>query len=148
MKRFGRRYKNELTPWHCIPPEGNAAFAVRMEDVLDVYERPEDGKRSLVCMDECPRQLAGEERESIPPQPGEPERYDTEYVRNGTRNLFMFTAPLVGWRRVKGTERRTRMDWVRRMQRLADGDVSDAGKAALVMDNLNTHRPASPLRGV
>lgn len=114
-----------------------------MEDVLAVYERPEDEKRPLVCMDECPKQLIGETRIPIPASPGEPERYDTEYVRNGTCNLFMFSAPLLGWRRVEVTERRTRKDWALQVQRLVDVDFSEADKVVLVMDNLNTHGPAS-----
>jgi transposase len=114
-----------------------------MEDVLDVYERPEDPKRPLVCMDECPKQLIGETRKPIPAQPGEPERFDTEYVRNGTCNLFMFTAPLKGWRRAEVTERRTQVDWAHQIKKLVDEDFPDADKVVLVMDNLNTHRPAS-----
>ena len=114
-----------------------------MEDILDVYERPEDSKRPLVCMDECPKQLIGETRRPIPAQQGEAERYDTEYVRNGTCNLFMFTAPLIGWRRAEATERRTQVDWAHQVQRLVDEEFPDADKVVLVMDNLNTHRPAS-----
>ena len=114
-----------------------------MEDVLDVYERPENVTRPLVCMDKCPKQLIGETRRPIPTQPGEPERYDTEYVRNGTCNLFMFVAPLAGWRRAEATERRTQVDWAHQVQRLVDEDFPDADKVVLVMDNLNTHRPAS-----
>ena len=87
-----------------------------MEDVLDVYERPEDSKRPLVCMDECSKQLIGETRTPIPAQPGEPERFDTEYVRNGTCNVFMFSAPLAGWRRVEVTERRTQIDWAHQIK--------------------------------
>jgi transposase len=114
-----------------------------MEDVLDVYERPEDPKRPLVCMDECPKQLIGETRTPLPPEPGKPERYDSEYVRNGTCNLFMFTAPLLGWRRVEVTERRTAVDWAHQIKKLVDEDFTDADKIVLVMDNLNTHRPSS-----
>lgn len=114
-----------------------------MEDVLDVYERPEDPTRPLVCMDECPKQLIGEARKPIPSEPGMPERFDTEYVRNGTCNLFMFTAPLAGWRRAEVTERRTQVDWAHQIRRLVDEDFPEAEKIVLVMDNLNTHRPAS-----
>ena len=114
-----------------------------MEDVLDVYERPEDSKRPLVCMDECSKQLIGETRTPIPAQPGEPERFDTEYVRNGTCNVFMFSAPLAGWRRVEVTERRTQIDWAHQIKQLVDEDFPEADKIVLVMDNLNTHRPAS-----
>lgn len=114
-----------------------------MEDVLDVYERPVDENRPLVCMDECPKQLIGETRIPIPMRPGEPERYDHEYVRNGTCNLFMFSAPLLGWRRVEVTERRTRKDWAEQVLQLVDVDFPTAEKVVLVMDNLNTHSPAS-----
>jgi transposase len=114
-----------------------------MEDVLDVYERPIDEAHPLVCMDECPKQLIGETRIPIPARPGEPERYDHEYVRNGTCNLFMFSAPLLGWRRVEVTERRTRKDWAEQIRRLVDEDFPNAEKVVLVMDNLNTHSPAS-----
>ncbi len=114
-----------------------------MEDVLDVYERPIDVKYPLVCMDECPKQLIGETRIPIPMQPGEPERYDHEYVRNGTCNIFMFSAPLLGWRRADVTERRTRIDWAMQIKQLVDEDFPNAVKVVLVMDNLNTHSPAS-----
>ena len=114
-----------------------------MEDVLDVYERPEDPRRPLVCMDECPKQLIGEIRTPLAMEPGQPERFDTEYVRNGTCNLFLFTAPLTGWRRVEVTERRTQKDWAEQIRRLVEEDFPDADKIVLVMDNLNTHRPAS-----
>lgn len=114
-----------------------------MEDVLDVYECPLDEARPLVCMDECPKQLIGETHIPIPVRPGEPERYDHEYVRNGTCNLFMFSAPLLGWRRVEVTERRTRKDWAEQVLHLVDVDFSTAEKVVLVMDNLNTHSPAS-----
>jgi transposase len=94
-------------------------------------------------MDECPKQLIGEVRPPLPLEPGQSERYDTEYVRNGTCNLFMFTAPLAGWRRVEVTEHRKQEDWAEQIRRLVDEDFPDAGKVVLVMDNLNTHRPAS-----
>ena len=139
--------KNELKPWqrveYCIPPEGSAEFVANMEDVLDVYERPTDDNRPLICMDECPKQLIGETRLPIAMSRGEPERYDHEYARNGTCNLFMFSAPLLGWRRLTVTERRTRKDWTEQIRRLVDEDFLEAEKVVLVMDNLNTHSPAS-----
>jgi transposase len=110
-----------------------------MEDILDVYTRKHDKKRPLVCMDEVPRQLAGEVREPIRAGRGKPIRYDTEYVRNGVCGVFMFTAPLEGWRRAEVTERRTRRDWAMQIQKLVDVDFPDAEKIILVMDNLNTH---------
>jgi transposase len=112
-----------------------------MEDVLDVYERPKDERRPVVCMDA--KQLIGETRLPISMEPGKPERYDTEYVRKGTCNLFMFTAPLLGWRRTEVTERRTQKDWAEQIKRLVDEDFPEAEKIVLVMDNLNTHTPAS-----
>ena len=99
--------------------------------------------RPLVCMDECPKQLIGETRLPIAGKPGQVTRFDTEYVRNGTCNLFMFSAPLLGWRRVEVTERRTMLDWAEQIRHLVDVDFPWAEKVVLVMDNLNTHRPAS-----
>ena len=114
-----------------------------MEDVLDVYKRIKDTSHPLVCMDECPKQLIGETRPPIAAEPGKAERFDSEYVRNGTCNLFMFVAPLLGWRRVEVTERRTSTDWAEQIRRLVDEDFWYAEKVVLVMDNLNTHCPAS-----
>jgi len=110
-----------------------------MEDILDVYIREYDEKRPLVCMDECPRQLIGETRSPIPCKPGRPEYFDTEYVRNGTCSIFMFTAPLKGWRRAEVTEQRTRTDWALQIKKLVDIDFHDAEKIVIVMDNLNIH---------
>jgi transposase len=114
-----------------------------MEDVLDVYTRKRDEKRPLVCMDECPKQLIGETRTPLPVTPGQPACFDTEYVRNGTCDIFMFAAPLEGWRRAEITERRTRKDWAEQIQQLVDEDFPTAEKIILVMDNLNTHSVAS-----
>jgi transposase len=114
-----------------------------MEDVLDVYAREQDTNRPLVCMDECPKQLTGETRTPLPVKPGEAACFDTEYARNGTCDIFMFAAPLKGWRRAEITERRTRADWAGQIKRLADEDFPDAEKIILVMDNLNTHGIAS-----
>ena len=96
-----------------------------------------------ICMDERPKQLIGEMRRPIPAQPGQPERYDTKYICNGTCNLFVFTAPLIDWRRAKVTERRTLVAWVHQVRRLVDDDSPNVDKVVLVMDNRNTHRPAS-----
>lgn len=114
-----------------------------MEDILEVYKQPVDPLRPLVCMDECLKQLIGERREPIPGGPGCPAKYDTQYVRNGTCNIFMFSAPLLGLRRVAVTERRTMVDWAEQIRHLVDIDFPLAEKVVLVMDNLNTHRPAS-----
>lgn len=110
-----------------------------MEDVLEVYTRPYDPKRPQVCMDEVSKQLVGETRTPIPAAPGQPERCDYEYVRNGVANLFMFFEPLAGWRKVKVTERRTMVDWAHAIRELVDLHYPEAEKIVLVMDNLNTH---------
>lgn len=105
---------NELKPWRreewCIPA-ANSEFVYHMEDVLDVYKRPVDPKRPLVCFDESPEQLVSETRQALPMMPGRLEKYDYEYRREGVANLFMFFAPLLNWRDVKVTERRTKVDW-------------------------------------
>jgi hypothetical protein len=90
-------------------------------------------------MDECPKQLIGETRKPIPGQRGRPALYDTEYVRNGVCEIFMFVAPLEGWRRADVTERRRRAEWAYQIRKLIDVDFPDAEKIILVMDNLNTH---------
>jgi hypothetical protein len=110
-----------------------------MEDVLEVYTLPFDPKRPQVCMDELSKQLVGETRTPIPPAPGQPERYDYEYVRNGVGNVFIFFEPLAGWRAVKVTERRTMLDWAVAVRELVDVHYPEAEKIVLVMDNLNTH---------
>ncbi|GHV93680.1 transposase [Spirochaetia bacterium] len=114
-----------------------------MEDVLDVYKRPRDEEHPVVCMDECPKQLIGEKRTPLPAQPGRAACFDTEYVRNGTCDIFMFVAPLEGWRRAEITEQRTCIDWASQIKTLVNVDFADAEKITLVMDNLNTHSIAS-----
>lgn len=114
-----------------------------MEDVLDVYERPYDEKRPLVCLDESSKQLIGETITPIPMKPGQPERFDHEYVRNGTANLFMISQPLLGWRAVRVTDRRTAVDFAEVLRWLVEEVCSEAEKVVLVMDNLNTHKIAS-----
>jgi len=123
----------------CIPPEHSGDFVAHMEDVLEVYTRPFDPKRPQVCMDEVNKQLVGETRTPLPMAPGQPERCDYEYVRNGVANLFLFFEPLAGWRDVKVTERRTRVDWAEAIRELVDVHYPEAEKIVLVMDNLNTH---------
>jgi len=127
----------------CIPPDGDAAFVWAMENVLEVYHRPYDPKRPVVCMDEKPRQLVKETRRGLVGRPGRAERYDYEYERNGTANLFLFCEPLRGWRRVEVRSRRTKRDWATEVRRLVDADYPQAERITLVMDNLNTHSPAS-----
>jgi len=114
-----------------------------MEDVLEVYHRPYDPRRPVVCLDEQSKQLVKETRMPIPVQPGKAARCDYEYERNGTANLFMMSEPLAGRRRVKVTARRTRVDFAEVIRELVDKDYGNADKVVLVMDNLNTHKPAS-----
>jgi len=114
-----------------------------MEDVLVLYKQPYDEKHPVVCMDESSKQHLRETRQKLPMEPGKPERYDTEYERNGTSNLFIFFEPLRGWRRIDVTARRTAVDWAQQIKKLVDEDYPDAKKIRLVMDNLNTHIGAS-----
>jgi hypothetical protein len=114
-----------------------------MEDVLEVYTRPTDPDQPLVCFDELSKQQVKEVRMPIPAAPGQPERCDYEYERNGTSNLFMFFAPLQGWRHVKVTDRRTAIDCAHCLRDLVDVHFPDAPRITLVMDNLNTHVLAS-----
>jgi len=126
-----------------IPPKANAAFVAAMEDVLDVYTRPHDPARPLVCLDETSKQLVAETRKPEAMQPGQPARYDYEYKRNGTANIFMLFAPLEGWRHVEVTARRRAIDYAEILRDLADIHFPQAEKIVLVQDNLNTHSPAS-----
>lgn len=114
-----------------------------MEDVLSVYTRPLDPRRPLVCLDESSRQLLDEVIEPEGVRPGRPRREDNQYVRGGTANLFMVFCPLLGWRRVKVTERRTHRDWAEVIRELVDVHFPEAERIVLVMDNLNTHDGAS-----
>jgi hypothetical protein len=126
-----------------IPPEANAGFVAAMEDTLEVYHRPHDPARPLVCLDETSKQIVAETREPLPMLPGRPARFDYEYKRNGTANAFMLFAPLEGWREVKITERRTAVDYAHVLKDLADTHFPRATKIVLVQDNLNTHVRAS-----
>ena len=114
-----------------------------MEDVLEVYHRPYDETRPVICLDEASKQLVGEVVEPIPAAPGQPERYDYEYVRNGTANLFMISEPHAGWRHVEVTDRRTAVDFAEVVRALVEEVYPEAEKGVLVMDNLNTHKLAS-----
>jgi len=114
-----------------------------MEDVLDIYERPYDPRFPVVCMDEQPVQLIGETRIALPIEPGQPERYDYEYRRNGTAVNFMFTEPLASWRKVDVRQTKTMIDWAEEIRILLDVDYADAEKVILIRDNLNTHKIAS-----
>src|SRR4029078_8614200 len=114
-----------------------------MEDVLEVYHRPYDPKRPLVALDEASKQLVGEVAQPLPREPGQRERFDYEYVHNGTANLFMASEPLLGWRAVLVTERRTAKDFAEGVRWLVEDVHPHAEQMVLVMDNLNTHKAAS-----
>lgn len=126
-----------------IPPKANAAFVANMEDVLEVYHRPYDEQRPVVCVDEGGKQLIGDARPPLPVRPGQPQRVDHEYARNGTANLFMVFEPLAGWRHVEVTERRTNKDFARLVRDILDVRYPSAAKVVLVLDNLSTHTPAA-----
>jgi hypothetical protein len=136
-----------LKPWRkqmwCIPPAQNAEFVCAMENVLEVYHRPYDPERPVVCMDEGSKQLVKETRAPQPVVPGRPGRFDYEYERNGTANVFLFCEPLAGWRQVNLTERRTKVDWALQARELLEVHYPEATCVTLVMDNLNTHALAS-----
>ena len=127
----------------CIPPKQSAEFVYHMEDVLEVYRRPYDPKRPVICIDETFKQLIGDTRTPLPPRPGMVERYDHEYVRNGVVSLFLACEPLAGWRHIAVTEHRRRGDWASFIRSLLDGRYAPAERVVLVMDQLNTHALAS-----
>ena len=126
-----------------IAPTGSAEFVAAMEDVLEVYARPPDAARPLVCLDECTKQLTREVRPPMAAAPGRPAREDCEYERNGVAAIFCAVAPHLGWRRIEERERRTRVDYAHFLRALADEDFPGAERIVLVQDNLNTHSPAS-----
>jgi hypothetical protein len=135
-----------LKPWQkqewCIPTV-SAEFVWRMEDILALYAEPYDPRYPVVCFDESPYQMIREVCQPLPMTPGHPTRYDYEYRREGTCNLFMFFQPLQGWRHVKVTARRTAKDFAYCMQELADVHFPKATLISVVLDNLNTHTPAA-----
>jgi DDE superfamily endonuclease len=114
-----------------------------MEDVLEVYTRPYDERFPQVCLDEKSKQLVGEVREPLAASPGRTARHDYEYERNGTVNLFIVSEPLIGWRHLSVTERRTKIDWAHCVKELVDVHYPYAERIVVVMDNLNTHTPAA-----
>lgn len=114
-----------------------------MEDVLEVYKRPLDTKRPLLCMDEMPKQLLGETRDPLPVAPGRPARQDYEYKRGGVADVFMVFEPLVGKRYIEITDQRRREEWAQVMRKVSDELYPQAEKIVVVMDNLNTHTPAA-----
>lgn len=125
-----------------IPPENNADFVARMEDILDLYHEPYDPLRPVVCFDECPVILRGDREASLPAEPGRDARHDYTYERNGTRNLFVYSEPLAGWRELTVTDRRTKRDWANAMHALVE-QYPDVEVIRVVLDNLNTHRPGA-----
>jgi hypothetical protein len=126
----------------CIP-EASGEYVACMEDLLDLYEQIYNPKRPMVCFDEWLKQLITEKRTSLPAKPGRVERYDYEYQRKGVRNLNIFFEPLTGQRHVKITKRRTKQDFALCMQWLVDDIHPDAEFIEMIVDNLNTHKPAS-----
>lgn len=114
-----------------------------MEDVLELYHEPFDPLRPVICFDECSKQLLGETRIPLPMEQGQPQRYDYEYERHGTCNLFMFFEPLAAWRHVRVTDQRTLIDYAHCMKYLVDEAYPEAEIIRVVQDNLNTHKPAA-----
>ena len=110
--------------------------------MLDVYQRPRDARRPLVCLDETGKALQATPRGQLPPSPGQPLRADYEYQRRGARNLFLAVAPLLGWRKVRVTAQRTGYDFAEQLRQLVEDDFPQADAIVLVTDNLNTHTPA------
>ncbi len=141
-----RLAENSLKPWRkdmwCIP-KVDAAYVAAMEDVLDLYGEAPDPRRPVICFDESPTQLIGEVRQPIPAEPGQLERFDFEYRRNGTVNLFVFLDAHRPWRKVKITDRRTAADFAICMRELSDIHYPVADKIRVVLDNLSTHSAAS-----
>lgn len=141
-----RLAENGLKPWRkdmwCIP-KVDAEYVARMEDVLDLYAEAPDPASPVVCFDESPTQLIGEVRNPIPASPGQLERYDFEYRRNGTVNLFVFLDAHRPWRKVKVSDRRCTEDFAHCMRDLCDLHYPQAEKIRLVLDNLSTHSAAS-----
>jgi transposase len=137
-----RLAENDLKPWRekmwCIP-QVDGEYVARMEDVLDLYAEEPDPQRPVVCFDESPIQLIGEVRQPIPPKTGQIERYDCEYRRNGTANLFVFLDVNRPWRKVKVTARRASEDFALCMRDLADCHYPEAERIRVVLDNLSTH---------
>src|SRR5262244_1841729 len=137
-----RLAENDLKPWRknmwCIP-QVDAEYVARMEDVLDLYAEAPDPKRPVVCFDESPTQLIGEVRQPIPAEPGQIERYDCEYKRNGTANLFIFLDAHRSWRKVKVTDSRTAIDFATCMRELTELHFPQAERIRVVLDNLSTH---------
>ena len=127
----------------CIPARGNAHFVCQMEAVLSVYKRPQDSLYPVVCMDETSVQCTKEVRAPLAAKPGQSERYDAEYERNGVSHLLLFYAPFENWRRIQVADNHVACEWAEGVRRLVQEDYPDAKRITLVMDNLNTHTGAS-----
>jgi len=132
-----------LKGYWCIPPEQNSAFVAAMEDVLEVYAHPYNPDKPVVCMDEKPYQKLDHVRDPLPMRPGSVEKVDSEYSREGTCSIFIFTEPLSGWRHVEALPRRTKVDWAKQVKWVLDEQYPEVEKVVLVMDNLNTHNTSS-----
>ena len=130
-----------MKSWCIGKPSGT--YVAKMEAVLDVYQRPYDAQRPVVCLDEASKELHDTPRGSLPLKPGKPIREDYEYERHGVANLFLAIQPLCGWRRVRVTDRRTKHDFAEQLRLLSDEDHPDAEIIVLVVDNLNTHGPGA-----
>jgi hypothetical protein len=131
----------------CIPPKQSAEFVYHREDVLEVYHRPYDAQRPVVCLDETFRQVIGEVQEPLLAKPGQVERYDSIYQRNGVASMFLAFEPLAGGRQVTVTNTRRRGDWAHFVAGLLEGPYREASTLVMVMDQLNTHSPASLYQG-
>jgi len=128
----------------CIPPKQDAAFVCQMEQVLEVYKRPYDPRRPVICMDEQPKQLIAEARTAVPVAPGQPAHVDFEYVRQGVCVVWMFVEALAGWRDVAVTATKTAVDWAQQVRALVDQPrYAEVERITLVCDNLNTHTLAA-----
>jgi len=132
-----------LKAYWCIPPEQNAAFVAAMEDVLEVYARPYNPEKPVVCMDEKPYQKLNDVRDPFPGRPGSIEKVDSEYKREGTCSIFIYTEPLAGWRHAEALEHRTKIDWAHMIKWVLDEHYPYVEKVVLVSDNLNTHNISS-----
>ncbi|NCC55367.1 MAG: IS630 family transposase [Erysipelotrichia bacterium] len=132
-----------MNDYWCIPPKENAEFVAAMEDILDIYEKPYDPSLPVVCMDEKPYQCLGETRESLPMRPGDNQKTDSVYVREGPCNIFLFTEPLRGWRSSHVRKTQTSLDWEEKITYLLTECYHDHQKILLVMDNQYTHMVGS-----
>ena len=128
-----------MNDYWCIPPKENAEFVANMEDILDIYETPYNPDLPVVCMDEKPYQCLGEKRTPLPMRPGDNQKIDSEYVREGICSIFVFVEPLREWCRSSVRETRTALDWAEEIKYLLTECYPEHQKIILVMDNLNTH---------